>query len=325
MILVTGGAGFIGSNLVAHLNERGVSGVAVNDHFDDAKMKNLAKRKVSELVQPGDLLRWLEGRKLDAILHMGAISSTTATDEVEVMSANYDLPMQITEWCTKTKTPLVYASSAATYGDGSQGFDDDNAPEALAKLAPLNLYGRSKARFDLDLVKRARAGGAMPPQWVGLKFFNVFGPNEYHKGDMQSVLAKVFPQAKAGAKVKLFKSDRPGVADGEQSRDFIYVIDAADIVMWLLDHPGVNGIYNVGTGKARSFRDMMTAMLKAMGRKPEIEYIGMPKQLSGKYQYWTEAKMERLREAGYDKIIPPLESSVEDYVKNHLDKADPYR
>jgi ADP-L-glycero-D-manno-heptose 6-epimerase len=276
-------------------------------------------------VQPGDLLRWLEGRKLDAILHMGAISSTTATDEREVMSANYDLPMQLVAWCTKTKTPLVYASSAATYGDGSQGFDDNNEPEELAKLAPLNLYGRSKVRFDLDLVKRARAGDAMPPQWAGLKFFNVFGPNEYHKGDMQSVLAKVFPQAKTGAKVKLFKSDRAGVKDGEQSRDFIYVLDAAKIVMWLLDHPKVSGIYNIGTGKARSFRDMMTAMLKAMGRPPEIEYIDMPKQLAGKYQYWTEARMERLKQAGYDTPFQSLEASVADYVKNYLNKADPYR
>lgn len=325
MILVTGGAGFIGSNLVASLNGRGVGDVAVSDHFDDAKEKNLKKRKVSELVAPADLLRWLEGRKLDAILHMGAISSTTATDEAEVMTANYDLPMQLVEWCARTKTPLIYASSAATYGDGSRGFSDDDSPEALAKLQPLNLYGRSKARFDLGLVKRARAGGALPPQWVGLKFFNVFGPNEYHKGDMQSVLAKVFPSAKAGKPVRLFKSDRPGIEDGEQKRDFVYVLDAAGIVMWLLDHPRVSGIYNIGTGEARSFKDMMAAMLKAMGRKPEIEYIDMPKQLSGRYQYWTEARMERLRATGYDAPFRTLEASVEDYVKTYLDRPDPYR
>lgn len=325
MILVTGGAGFIGSNLVGHLNERGISDVAVNDQFDAAKLKNLDKRKVAELVEAGDLLRWLEGRKLDAILHMGAISSTTATDERQVMAANYDLPMQLAEWCAKTRTPLIYASSAATYGDGSHGFADDDSPEALARLAPLNLYGRSKARFDLDLVQRARTGGALPPQWVGLKFFNVFGPNEYHKGDMQSVLAKVFPQAKAGAPVRLFRSDRPGIADGEQKRDFIYVLDAANVVMWLLDHPGVSGIYNVGTGQARSFKAMMLAMLKALGRAPEIEYIEMPKQLAGKYQYWTEARMERLRAAGYDTPFQPLEASVEHYVTQYLARADPYR
>jgi ADP-L-glycero-D-manno-heptose 6-epimerase len=325
MILVTGGAGFIGSNLIASLNEHGVSDVAINDHLDDAKRKNLSKRKFSELVAPDDLFRWLSGRKLDAILHMGAISSTTATDEGSVMAANYDLPMKLVEWCTVTKTPLIYASSAATYGDGSLGFSDDDSPEGLAKLKPLNLYGRSKARFDLALVEQARKGVALPPQWAGLKFFNVFGPNEYHKGDMMSVLAKVFPSAKAGKPVRLFKSDKPGIKDGEQKRDFIYVLDAAKIVMWLLDHPSVSGIYNVGTGQARSFKDMMTAMLKALGHMPEIEYIEMPKELSGRYQYLTEAKMERLRMAGYDAPFMPLEASVEHYVKQYLDRTDHYR
>jgi ADP-L-glycero-D-manno-heptose 6-epimerase len=325
MILVTGGAGFIGSNLLASLNERGVSEIAVSDHLDAAKERNLAKRRYSEIVAPDGILSWLEGRKCEAILHMGAISSTTATNERAVMAANYDLPMHLLEWCTETKTPLIYASSAATYGDGSLGFSDDDTPAALVKLAPLNLYGRSKARFDLAAAERAQKGHAMPPQWVGLKFFNVFGPNEYHKGDMRSVLAKVFPEANAGQPVRLFKSDRPDIAGGEIVRDFIYVEDAANVVLWLMDHPSVCGIYNVGTGNARSFDDMMRAMLKALGKKPEIEYIAIPKELAGRYQYFTEARMERLRAAGYDAPFTPLEAAVERYVKQYLDRPDPYR
>jgi ADP-L-glycero-D-manno-heptose 6-epimerase len=325
MILVTGGAGFIGSNLVASLNERGVSEIAISDHVDAPKQKNIAKHRYTEIVPPEDMLRWLKGRKLDAILHMGAISSTTATDEDAVMAANFELPLRLLEWCRDAKTPFIYASSAATYGDGSLGFDDDNSPQTLGRLMPLNLYGRSKARFDVATIARAHAGVDMPPQWVGLKFFNVFGPNEYHKGDMRSVLAKVFPEAKSGKPVRLFKSDRPDIAGGEIVRDFIYVEDAANVVLWLLDHPKVCGIYNVGTGKARSFDDMMRAMLKALGKKPEIEYIAIPKALAGRYQYFTEARMERLRAAGYDAAFTPLEAAVERYVTQYLDRPDPYR
>jgi ADP-L-glycero-D-manno-heptose 6-epimerase len=325
MILLTGGAGFIGSNLLASLNERGVSEIALADHVDAPKEKNIAKHRYAEIVAPADVLRWLKRRKLEAILHMGAISSTTVTDEAAVMATNYDLPMRLLEWSAETKTPLIYASSAATYGDGGSGFDDDNSPQALARLAPLNLYGRSKARFDLAAVERARAGGTMPPQWAGLKFFNVFGPNEYHKGDMRSVLAKVFPEAKAGKPVRLFKSDQPDIAGGEIVRDFIYVEDAATVVLWLLAHPHISGIYNVGTGKARSFDDMIRAMFKAMGRKPEIERIPIPPALAGRYQYFTEARMERLRAAGYDTPFTPLERAVERYVRQYLDRDDPYR
>ncbi len=326
MILVTGGAGFIGSNLVALLNERGVSDIAIDDHMgSDGKEKNLRKRKFRELLEPGDLARWLEGRELDAILHMGAISSTTVTDEKAVMTANYDLPMKLLDWAAENKTPFIYASSAATYGDGTQGFDDDDSVEGLSKLIPLNLYGRSKQRFDIAVAERARAKQPLPPQWVGLKYFNVFGPNEYHKGEMKSVLAKRFPDAKAGKAVELFKSDRPGIEDGGQSRDFIYVKDAAAMTFWFLDHPNVNGIYNVGTGTARSFRDQMAALFRALGKEPKIEYIPMPSELSGRYQYLTKARMDRLRAAGYDAPFTTLEAAVEDYVTNYLDRPDPYR
>lgn len=326
MILVTGGAGFIGSNLVASLNDRGVTEIAINDHLVSVeKERNLKHRRYSGILGPGELFGWLEGRKLDAVLHMGAISSTTATDEKAVMEANFELPMRLLDWCTAARTPFIYASSAATYGDGTGGFDDDDTPEALARLKPLNLYGRSKQRFDVALTDRVRNKVPMPPQWVGLKFFNVFGPNEYHKEDMRSVLCKSFPDAKAGRPVRLFKSDHPGVPDGGQSRDFIYVLDAAAVVLWLLDHPRVSGIYNVGTGVARSFKDMMLALFAALKKEPKIEYIDMPAELSGRYQYLTQARMERLRAAGYDAPFTPLEAAVEDYVTRFLDRADPYR
>lgn len=326
MILVTGGAGFIGSNLVASLNERGVTEIAVNDHLGPLeKERNLKNRRYSGIVSTEELFRWLDGRKLDAILHMGAISSTTATDEKAVMAANFELPMRLLDWCTSTRTPFIYASSAATYGDGSQGFTDDDTPDALARLKPLNLYGRSKQRFDLAVAERVRNRVPMPPQWAGLKFFNVFGPNEYHKEDMRSVLCKVFPDAKAGRPVQLFKSDRADIPDGGQKRDFIYVLDAAAVVLWLLDHPRISGIYNVGTGEARSFRDMILALFAALKREPQIHYIDMPAQLSGRYQYLTQARMERLRAAGYDTPFTTLEAAVEDYVTRFLDRPDPYR
>ncbi|HEY8267412.1 MAG TPA: ADP-glyceromanno-heptose 6-epimerase [Xanthobacteraceae bacterium] len=325
MILVTGGAGFIGSNLVAGLNERGVGDIAIADQIDGAKRKNLDKRRYAETVAPADLLRWLQSRKLRAILHMGAISSTTVTDEDMVMRNNFELPVRLLEWCAETRIPLIYASSAATYGDGAAGFDDDDSPEALSKLKPLNLYGRSKARFDLWAVERAKSGGKMPPQWVGLKYFNVFGPNEYHKDEMRSVVCKAFPDAKAGKPVRLFASDRAGISDGGHARDFIYVKDVAAVSLWLLDNPRISGIYNVGTGQARSFNDLIHALFRALKREPRIEYFEMPANLRGQYQHRTEARMERLRAAGYDAPFTPLETAVEDYVTHYLDRDDPYR
>jgi len=327
MFLVTGGAGFIGSNIVASLNEAGAADVVVNDRLEtgDVKWRNLAKRQLADFVPPADLSRWLEGRKLDAVIHMGAISDTTASDGDLVMENNFRLSLRLLDWCTQTRTPFIYASSAATYGNGEQGFDDDWAQEALRKLRPMNLYGWSKHLFDQTLIERYVKKHNLPPRWIGLKFFNVYGPNEYHKGHMASVLAKVFDGAKAGQPVRLFKSHREGIADGEQRRDFIYVEDAVAVLHWLLNRGSVNGIFNVGTGKAESFRDMITAMFSALGRAPNIEYVDMPETIRGQYQYFTQASTERLRRAGYDGQFTPLANAVERYVKGYLDRADRFR
>ncbi len=326
MLLVTGGAGFIGSNLVAGLNEAGRTDIVVNDALGDAgKWRNLGKRQLADVVPPGELIGWLDSRKLEAVIHLGAISDTTATDADAVLATNFRLSLRLLDWCTATRTPFIYASSAATYGDGSEGFDDDWSLPALRRLKPMNLYGFSKHLFDLAVVDRFANGAKLPPQWVGLKFFNVFGPNEYHKGEMTSLVAKRFDEAKAGKSVRLFKSHRDGVADGEQKRDFIYVDDAVAVMRWLLDTPSVSGIFNVGTGKARSFRDLITAMFGALGREPDIEYVDMPAAIRHQYQYFTQAKVENLRRAGYNAGFTPLEEGVNRYVTLFLNQPDRYR
>ena len=327
MFLVTGGAGFIGSNVVASLNEAGATDVVVNDLLgaDGAKWRNLAKRQLADFVPPAELIKWLDGRKLDAVIHMGAISDTTASDGDLVMENNFRLSLRLLDWCTVTRTPFIYASSAATYGDGGQGFVDDWSLPALRQLKPMNLYGWSKYLFDLALVDRYMKKEKLPPRWVGLKFFNVYGPNEYHKGHMASVLAKVFAGAKAGQPVRLFKSHRDGIADGEQRRDFIYIDDAVAVLRWLLDTSSVNGIFNVGTGKAESFRDMIGAMFKALNRPPNIEYVDMPDAIRSQYQYFTQSSIENLRRAGYNAGFTPLETAVAKYVTGYLDREDRYR
>ena len=326
MLLVTGGAGFIGSNIVASLNEAGRFDIAVNDILGSGqKWRNLAGRQLAEFVPAADLTRWLEGRKLDAVVHMGAISSTTATDVDELMENNFRLSLRLFDWCAVTRTPFIYASSAATYGDGGAGFGDDGSFAALKRLKPLNPYGWSKHLFDLAVVERVTRRDKVPPQWAGLKFFNVFGPNEYHKGEMMSLVAKRFDEAKGGKSVRLFKSYRDGVADGEQKRDFIYVDDAVAVMRWLLDTPSVSGIFNVGTGKARSFRDLITAAFRALGRQPDIEYVDMPSEIRNQYQYFTQAKVENLRRAGYNAGFTPLEEGVYRYVTLFLNQPDRYR
>ena len=325
MLLVTGGAGFIGSNVVAALNAMGRSDVVVNDRLgDDGRWRNLAKRRIADFVSPADLDAWLVNRKLDAVIHLGAISDTLVTDGDAVMDNNFCLSLRLLDWCTATGTRFIYASSAATYGDGAQGFADDFSPQALAALRPGNLYGWSKHLFDQALVARLRDGVRLPPQWAGLKFFNVFGPNEYHKGKMASVVCRVFEEARAGKPVRLFKSHKDGIADGDQRRDFIYVGDAVAVMLWLLETPQASGIFNVGTGKARSFRDMMLAMYAAMGHAPNIEYFDMPESMRNSYQYFTQADVSGLRKAGYNAGFTSLEDAVGDYVR-YLSGPDRYR
>ncbi|GKQ53035.1 ADP-glyceromanno-heptose 6-epimerase [Bradyrhizobium sp. Ce-3] len=326
MFLVTGGAGFIGSNVVAALNDAGRSDVAVCDSLgQDGKWRNLAKRQLVDVVPPGELGDWLKGRRLTAVIHLGAISETTATDGDLVIETNFRLSMRLLDWCTASATPFIYASSAATYGDGEQGFDDDASVEALKRLRPMNLYGWSKNLFDLAVAERVAKGGALPPQWAGLKFFNVFGPNEYHKGPMMSVLARRFDDIRAGRVVQLFKSHREGIADGDQRRDFIYVDDVVRVMMWLIATPRVSGLFNVGTGKARSFKDLIVSAYGALGLQPNIQYVEMPEQIRGSYQYFTESVVDRLARAGYNGGFTRLEDAVGAYVKGFLDRADRYR
>jgi ADP-L-glycero-D-manno-heptose 6-epimerase len=326
MLLVTGGAGFIGSNVVAALNDAGRSDVVVCDLFgNDGKWRNLAKRQLADIVPPAELLDWLQGRRLDAVIHLGAISETIATDGDLVIETNFRLSMRLLDWCTAHATPFIYASSAATYGDGAQGFADDPSITALKTLRPMNLYGWSKHLFDMAVAERAARGEKLPPQWAGLKFFNVFGPNEYHKGSMMSVLARRFDDIRSGRIVQLFKSHREGIADGDQRRDFIYVDDVVRVMMWLLATPSVSGLFNVGTGTARSFRDLIFSAYAALGTAPNIEYIDMPEQIRGSYQYFTQSEVDRLQRAGYNGGFTPLEAAVETYVKGFLDSADRFR
>jgi ADP-L-glycero-D-manno-heptose 6-epimerase len=326
MFLVTGGAGFIGSNLIASLNEAGRTDIAINDTLgNDGKWRNLGARQIADFVPPTELPRWLDGRKLEAVVHLGAISSTTATDGDAIMENNFRLSLRLLDWCAASGTRFIYASSAATYGEGQGGFSDDFSIAALKTLKPLNLYGWSKHMFDLAVVERAARKDRMPPQWAGLKFFNVFGPNEYHKGEMMSLVAKRFDDAKAGKPIRLFKSHRPGIADGEQKRDFIYMDDAVAVVRWLLNTPSTSGIFNVGTGEARSFRDLMLALFAALGRQPNIEYIDMPMSIRDSYQYFTQAEIGNLRRAGYDSKFTALETAVQRYVAGYLNTADRFR
>lgn len=328
MIIVTGGAGFIGSNLVAGLEARGSSEIVVCDWLGDGdKWKNIAKRELRDVVRPEDLFDYLDQHKddIEVIFHLGAISSTTERDVDLIVDRNIVLTRRLWDWCAEHFVRFIYASSAATYGDGSQGFSDDESPEHLAALQPLNPYGWSKHVCDRRFARiNEDRSEKKPTQWAGLKFFNVYGPNEYHKGDQKSVICKLYPEIVSGRPARLFKSDRADYEDGGQKRDFVHVDDCVSVMLWLLGDSSVNGLFNVGSGKARSFKDLAEASFTAAGLPVNIEYIDMPEQLKAKYQYFTEADLTKLREAGYRKPMTELENGVRSYV-NYLSANDPYR
>jgi ADP-L-glycero-D-manno-heptose 6-epimerase len=327
VLLLTGAAGFIGSNLLAHLNEAGINDIVICDALGtEGKWRNLRKREFNDFVHLEALRGWLlEAPKLDGIIHMGANSDTTAADGDKVMDHNFACSLMLWRHCMQTGTPFIYASSAATYGNGEAGFQDQDTPDFLAGLEPLNLYGWSKHIFDRRVARDVEQGRPTPPRWYGLKFFNVYGPNEYHKGHMRSGAFNVTEAAMRGGAARLFASDRPDYVDGGQLRDFVYVDDVCDIILWLLRSSASSGLYNVGSGKARSWADLATAVFTALGKPVSIEYVPMPEALRGRYQYWTEADMSKLRRAGYNAPMTSLEDGIHRYVTQFLVREDRYR
>ena len=322
MILVTGAAGFIGSNIVSALNKRGLHKIIICDWLDHISKKyNLNKLKYEQLITPENILEYLNKKNdIDLVIHMGANSSTTETNFRLIYDINTRFTKNLWKWCTKNNVRFIYASSAATYGDGSKGFDDSDNKT----YQPLNIYGLSKYLFDRYAIKQAK-NNIHPPQWVGLKFFNVYGPNEYHKGNMQSVVKHALDQYNKIGKVKLFKSYNNQFKDGQQSRDFIYINDCISLINWFIDNKKISGLFNCGTGIERTFEDLVKAMFKAINISPKIEYIEMPKNIKNQYQYYTKAKMSKIKDKGYKIKALTLEEGVYDYVTNYLLSKDKYK
>ncbi len=315
MIVVTGGAGFIGSAIVWRLNSLGEENIIIVDELGkDEKWKNLLGLNFHDFINKNEFIEKINSGldfKIESIIHMGANSSTTEKDADHLMKNNYEYTKTLAEYSLKNNIRFIYASSAATYGDGFLGFDD--VESAFHSLRPLNMYGYSKSLFDLWSIRTGAVKNI-----VGIKYFNVYGPNEYHKGDMRSVVHKAFEQIRDTGKVKLFKSKNPSYKDGEQMRDFVYIKDAVDMTLFFLDKKNISGIYNVGAGKARTWNDLVNSIFKALGKQIKIEYIELPDHLADKYQYFTEANLEKIKKVGYNKPLTPLEDGVNDYVKNYL-------
>lgn len=325
MIIITGGAGFIGSCLQAALAQRGLDTLVVDWLGSDLKWRNLGQHAPARIIGPEELDVFLETRPdIDAVFHMGAISETTARDADLVWRTNVALSQRLWDWCAQNDTRFIYASSAATYGaaDKPDLFVDD--PSRLNTLEPLNLYGWSKHVFDQHVMAGLKQGKPKPPQWAGLKFFNVYGPNEYHKGKMISVVKVKYDEVRAGKPARLFRSDRPDIADGAQARDFVWVGDVVNVMLWLYDNPTVSGLFNCGSGTARTYLDLAHAVCDAAGAPRQVEFIDMPDSLRGQYQSYTQADLTRLRAAGYTGAFTSLEDGIRQYVQTYLATENPY-
>lgn len=333
MIIVTGGAGFIGSNLVAGLEERGISDIVVCDILgDEDKWRNISKREIMDFVAPANLFFYLDQHRddIEIIYHLGAISSTTEQDADLIINNNFMLSRELWKWCAQNNVRFVYASSYSVYGNGDTeiGFRDSDSPDDLARLQPLNAYGWSKNIFDRRVARVVHSKDTsepVPPQWVGLRLFNVYGPNEYHKGDHMSVVSKLYPQVHAGAAARLFKSYNQKFQDGGQVRDFIWVDDCVDVMLWFYQNKDKSGLFNLGTGQGRSFKHMAEAVFSACDKPAKISYVDMPNSLKAKYQYFTQADISKLRAAGYEKEFTSLEDGIRLYVDKYLSQEDQYR
>jgi ADP-L-glycero-D-manno-heptose 6-epimerase len=315
MIVITGAAGFIGSNMISKLNEEGyIDLILVDDFSSEIKNKNLENKNYTDRIERERFFEWAEKNysRIEFIYHLGARTDTTEFKKEIFDKLNLEYSKRVWELCCRFDIPLIYASSAATYGDGSLGYDDDHA--LIPKLKPLNPYGESKQDFDMWALEQSQ----QPAYWAGIKFFNVYGPNEYHKGRMASVIFHAFHQIRETGKMKLFRSHNPGYKDGEQKRDFIYVKDVIDVLFFFLENQVKSGIYNLGTGKARTFYDLVRSTFAALGLKENIEYIDMPEDIRDKYQYFTQARIDKLANAGYNVPFSTLEQGIDDYVKYFL-------
>ncbi len=323
MHIVTGGAGFIGSAMVWKLNQEGIDDVWIVDDLENGvKWRNLPGLRFSEIMGRDDFLDRLDQDKglpkgVESVIHLGACSSTTETDADFLLRNNFQFSRILAEAAIASPARLLVASSAAVYGAGERGYGDSE--DNLGLIRPLNMYGYSKLLFD----EWASRGGALK-KLASLRFFNVYGPNEYHKGDMASMVFKAYGQIRNTGRIRLFKSYRKEFADGEQKRDFVYIKDVVEAMWWLVQHPSANGIFNIGSGVAESWNELAAAVFAAIGMEPNIEYVEMPANIRNQYQYHTHADMTRLRQAGYDGAFRSIKDGVEDYVKNHLSKSNPF-